>query len=71
MKPQNKTLKIEGIEFHVLWDEFDRGYSFFIPCLDRKRAEVVMKRVAASLLLEVVTQHRIEEGIRGVRMWRL
>ena len=64
-------VKLDGAVYDVAWDEFERGDSMFFICLNRSAAEQKLKRIAASLLFEVATQQKIEDGIRGVRMWRL
>jgi len=65
-------MKVEKVEYDVNWKSFKRGYSIFIPCLDPKtalKAEVLpfFKRVKMKVLTKVV----IEEGVRGLRIWRL
>lgn len=48
-----------------------KGTSFFIPCLDCKAAKVEIRRETKRLKFNVAMKTVIEEGIRGVRVWRL
>lgn len=65
-------MQVEKVKYEVNWKGFKRGYSIFIPCLDPKKALKVevapfFKRVKMKVLTKVV----IEEGVRGLRIWRL
>lgn len=61
---------IEGVSYEINWKQFKRSTSIFIPCLDVRRARaqvvVVTKRLKLKVLIKVV----IEDGIRGLRIWR-
>lgn len=63
---------VEKISYDVNWKGFKRGSSIFIPCLDPKNAlknEVLpfFKRTK----MRVVTKVVIEEGVKGLRIWRI
>ena len=64
-------MRIEGINYEIDWAKFKVGYSFFIPCLDTrssvKRIRAALKRFRYDFVLRVV----IEDGVRGVRVWRV
>jgi hypothetical protein len=65
-------MQVERVSYDVNWKNFGRGYSIFIPCLDPKNAlknEVLpfFKRIKMKVLTKVV----IEEGVRGLRIWRM
>ena len=38
------TTQIHGILFNVQWDKFEPHSSFFIPCLDDKKAKIGITR---------------------------
>tara|TARA_R110000851_G_scaffold4497_4_gene18369 strand:+ start:71 stop:265 length:195 start_codon:yes stop_codon:yes gene_type:complete len=62
---------VEKVSYQIDWVDFKRGTSFFIPCLDttktKKEIGAVMKRFKFKVLQKVV----IQEGIKGVRVWRV
>lgn len=63
-------MKVEKVSYEINWKAFKRGSSIFIPCLDPKRARREVMEVLNRLKIKVVTQVKIEEGIRGLRIWR-
>lgn len=64
-------MRIEGISYRMDWKKFRIGSSFFIPCLNdadaRQRIEMVMSRLGYATIIKLV----IEDGIRGLRVWRI
>ena len=65
-------MRVENLNYDINWRNFKRGYSVFIPCLDPKKAlknEVLpfFKRIK----MKVVAKVSIEEGVRGLRVWRV
>ena len=62
---------IEKISYKINWHKFDRGYSFFIPCLDQAEAEKEILRVTKRLKIETFIKQVIEEEIKGLRVWRI
>lgn len=64
-------MTLEGILYSIRWSRFRVGTSFFIPCLDCKpmRAELlaILKQKEQ---LPVVTKVVIEDGVRGLRVWK-
>jgi tRNA A37 threonylcarbamoyladenosine dehydratase len=64
-------MQIEGVTYEVEWKHFKKGMSFFVPCLDPKRAKAQLMVVTKRLKLKVLTKAVIEDGIRGLRVWRL
>jgi hypothetical protein len=64
-------MKIHGISFNIDWAAFKPGRTFFIPCLDldlaKKETKLVTKRLGYSVEMKGV----IENGIRGLRVWRI
>jgi hypothetical protein len=62
---------VEKVDYDINWRNFKRGYSFFIPCLDPKTARHEIKEVTDRFKYKVLTKVVIEEGVRGLRVWRL
>lgn len=64
-------MKVNGLEYRVDWKKFRVGWSFFVPCLrleeGKYRITVVTKRLGYKVLIKPV----IEEGIKGLRVWRV
>lgn len=62
---------IDGIRYDLNWPEFTVGSSFFVPCIHdeegRARIEAKMRRLGYRVIIKVV----IEDGIRGLRVWRI
>jgi len=63
-------MQVEGVNYEVNWKAFKRGTSIFIPCLDPRRAKAQVIVVTKRLKLKVLTKVVIEDGIRGLRIWR-
>ena len=65
-------MKVEGVHYEINWAKFRYGTSIFIPCLDPKRArEEEIEPVLRRLRMNVVMKVTIEEGVRGLRIWRV
>lgn len=64
-------MKLEGVSYEVNWRKFKRGTSVFFPCLDPKRAKAQVLVVTKRLKLKVLIKAVIEDGIRGLRIWRM
>jgi hypothetical protein len=62
---------VEKVDYDINWKNFKRGYSFFIPCLDPKAARREIKTVTDRFKYKILTKVVIEEGVRGLRIWRL
>ena len=64
-------MQVAGIQYNIDWRKFKRGYSVFFPCLNdssaKKEVRVVMKR----LRIDVFIKTTIEEGVKGIRVWRV
>jgi hypothetical protein len=64
-------MKIETVHYEVNWAKFRKGYSFFVPCIDTAKAKAELGRVARRLKMELLMKVVIEEGVKGLRVWRL
>lgn len=62
---------IEGVTYDVDWKGFKKGRSLFFPCLDQERAEAQLMVVLNRLRIKVLVKYVIEDGIRGLRIWRM
>jgi len=64
-------VRIEGVFYSIDWKNFTIGSSFFIPCIRdkeaRERIETKMRRLGYKVLIKLV----VEDGIRGLRVWRV
>ena len=63
-------MKIETVTYRVDWKKFRTGYSIFIPCIDHEGARKTLAAVTRRLKINTVTKVTIEEGIKGLRVWR-
>jgi len=62
---------IETVAYKIEWKKFRKGYSFFVPCIDTAAARAEIGRIMKRLRMEVVTKVVVEDGIKGLRVWRL
>jgi hypothetical protein len=64
-------MRVEKVSYQIDWRKFKRGTSFFIPCLNPKESKQEILRTTNRLKIPVLTKVVIEEGIRGLRVWRV
>ena len=64
-------MKIHGISFEIDWSKFKPGRTFFIPCLDIESAKYEVERVTKRLRYSIEMKVVIENGVKGLRVWRL
>lgn len=64
-------MKIETITYRINWAKFRRGHSFFVPCIDEKAARKTLLAISSRLKMSIVTKVVIEEGVKGLRVWRV
>jgi hypothetical protein len=62
---------VEGVSYNVNWKTFRRGTSFFIPCLNTAKARRKILVTTNRLCIEVLAKVVIEEGIKGLRIWKV
>lgn len=60
-----------GVDYQIKWPEFTPGTSIFIPAVDTKAAIAAIKRESSRLEFEFVHKIVVEDGIIGIRVWRL
>jgi hypothetical protein len=64
-------MKVAGVTYQIDWTKFKKGHSFFVPCLHCPSAIKEMEPVFRRLKMKFLTKCVIENGIRGVRIWRM
>ena len=64
-------MKIESVSYRINWKKFKKGYSFFVPCIDPEAAREEMSKVSKRLKFDFVSKVVIEEGVKGLRIWRV
>ena len=62
---------IEKVQYEVDWAKFKRGTSFFIPCLNPVQARRSILEVTKRLKYKVLFKVVIDDGVRGLRVWKL
>lgn len=64
-------MRIETLTYNVNWRKFRVGYSFFIPCIDCDKAKKAIQAIAKKQKANIVMRAVVEEGVRGIRTWRV
>lgn len=64
-------MRINGIDYQVDWRRFRVGWSFFVPCLRLDESRYRITRVTGRLGYKVKIKPVIEDGIKGLRVWRI
>ena len=72
-KPEFLTdfLDFKGMEIRIQWNKLALGYSFFIPTLDAQELIPVIHREASYRDMRLVHLNCCEQGMTGVRFWRV
>lgn len=63
-------MKIERVWYQLDWAKFRKGYSFFVPCIDVDEAKYEVLKVTKRLDIEVLIKVVVEDGVKGLRVWR-
>jgi len=64
-------MRVNGVNYEIDWTKFKVGRSFFVPCLDAAEAKNVVKATMERFGFEVKVKLVIEDGFRGLRIWRI
>jgi len=64
-------MKVDGVDYTVNFTKFKVGASFFIPCIHPDIAKKNIRGRMKRLRFKVGMKFVIEEGLRGIRVWRL
>jgi hypothetical protein len=66
-----KPLEIEGVQVQIEWLKFRIGTSFFLPCINHDRMIWAITQRAQNRGFRVKTIAHIENGMWGIRVWRI
>jgi hypothetical protein len=64
-------MRVENVSYQINWKAFRPGMSIFIPCLYPANALAEISKVMRRLKVSVVTKVVIQDGVQGVRIWRV
>lgn len=64
-------MKVDGVDYEIDWGRFKVGCSFFLPCIHVEESRAQIMRVVKRFKFRIRTRVVIEEGIRGLRVWRV
>lgn len=64
-------MKVMGLDLTIEWAKFQPGTSFFVPCVNRRETERLICQEAKRLRLDIITKHVVEQGVFGLRVWRV
>ena len=71
MVKTEKPLEIEGVQVQIEWHKFKLGSSFFLPCIAHERMIRAITPRADDRGFKVKTIAHIENGMWGIRVWRI
>lgn len=60
-----------GVDYQIMWPEFKPGTSIFIPAIDTESALKAIKKESERLEFQFVHKIVVEDGVKGIRVWRL
>lgn len=58
-------------DYLIDWPEFKPGCSIFLPAVDTKAASAAVRQESKRLKFSYVLKVVVEDGVKGVRVWRL
>lgn len=64
-------MEIETVIYRMNWAKFRPGSSFFVPCINIKAARKQITEFMEAYKIKVLTKVVIQNGIRGLRVWRV
>jgi hypothetical protein len=64
-------LVLEQLKYELDPLKFDPGRSFFLPCLAPAKARILVERYMRNAKLRVFVKISIEDGVSGLRVWRI
>jgi len=59
------------VSYQINWKTFKAGWSFFIPCLHPPTARQELLKETKRLKFKVVIKVVLEDGVQGIRVWRV
>lgn len=63
-------MRINDLDYQINWRKFRKGTSFFVPCLRIEEGIETVRAVTKRLGFRVAIKAVIEDGIKGLRVWR-
>lgn len=63
-------MRINDLDYNINWRKFKKGTSFFVPCLRIEESKATVRAVTRRLGFKVSIKAVIENGIKGLRVWR-
>jgi len=63
-------MRINDLDYQINWRKFKKGTSFFVPCLKLEESKTTVLAVTKRLGFKVAIKAVIEDGIKGLRVWR-
>lgn len=70
-KNHPNDLMPDGVRIYVDWDNFPVSASVFVPCINTSRLQVELAEIAGRLGWKFTSRVRIENGVYGLRFWRM
>ena len=64
-------MRIDGIDYEIKWARLTKGASIFVPCLDPIQAQRAILREAKTHRYKLALKIAIENGVQGIRAWRI
>ena len=64
-------MRINDLDYRIAWRRFKKGTSFFVPCLRLEESKETVLAVTRRLGYKVAIKVVIEDGIKGLRVWRI
>lgn len=71
LTPELRMISPDGLMIEVHWDQADVGSSYFIPCINTKKARKQLNRIAAKIGFKLLIRLVIEDGCMGLRVWTI
>jgi hypothetical protein len=62
---------VEGVTYYINWQKFRPGTCLFIPCLNCTEAKRTVSEVTDRLQINVLMKTVVQEGVQGLRIWRM
>lgn len=60
-----------GVDYQIDWPQFVPGSSIFIPAIDTESAIKAIEKESERLEFQCVHKVVVEDGVKGIRVWRL
>lgn len=64
-------MKVDGVNYEIDWGRFKVGCSFFLPCIHADTSREQILRGIQRFRFKVRMRLVVEDGIRGLRIWRV